>query len=340
MAEASVPVPDKPSVIFEYSGQAAEENAKILCWHGYDLGRLIDSELTLTLGYGSEFRPLSQLEKVVGGHPNFQALSEFLTSGMPYHFSEEISEEEREAKLLGILDRGSHKSATKDSAKVSELLGKDVHYGFSLPVPRRVVPSIKNASAQPLGLARQFSLQSDGSRKLKYRLTQDLSFFLDVLGLGKRRSINDRIDHSYYSEMIFGWCLSRILHFIISLWIHHPNIRIHMSKYDCSDAYRRMAHSARAAAQTISAHLDLAFIALRLTFGGAPNPAAFTLFSEMVTDLANEISQCTEWDPATLNSPAQPETPIPNRLLAAGLGPLRCCMADGGRPSPSCNRPS
>ena len=47
------------------------------------------------------------------------------------------------------------------------------------------------------------------------------------------------------------------------------------------------------------------------------------MFSELVTDLANKIAQCTEWNPGELKSPAQPETPTPVRLpvdipIAAG----------------------
>ena len=34
-----------------------------------------------------------------------------------------------------------------------------------------------------------------------------------------------------------------------------------------------------------------AYIAVRLAFGGAPNPPTFTNFSDLVTDLPNEISQ-------------------------------------------------
>jgi hypothetical protein len=34
----------------------------------------------------------------------------------------------------------------------------------------------------------------------------------------------------------------------------------------------------------------------------------------MVTDLANEITQCDEWDPSALHSPAQPVAPAPVRL--------------------------
>ena len=38
------------------------------------------------------------------------------------------------------------------------------------------------------------------------------------------------------------------------------------------------------------------------------------MFSEIVTDLANEIAQYTEWDPSELRSPAQPDKPEPIRL--------------------------
>jgi hypothetical protein len=86
-------------------------------------------------------------------------------------------------------------------------------------------------------------------------------------------------------------------------------VRILGYKYDYSDAYRRVAHSATAAVQTFAIHGETAFLALRLTFDGSPNPPAFC-----VTDLSNEISQCSEWDPRETHSPAQPQTPAPKRI--------------------------
>jgi hypothetical protein len=40
-------------------------------------------------------------------------------------------------------------------------------------------------------------------------------------------------------------------------------------------------------------------------------PTKLLSLSKIVTDLANEISLCKEWDPKILRSPAQPVTPIP-----------------------------
>lgn len=167
---------------------------------------------------------------------------------------------------------------------------------------------MKGGAAQPLGLVSQWTLTPDGSRILKDRMTQDLSF----AALDSDHAINKRVDMAAYPEMVYGWCLPRLFHFIFALRNHHPNKRIFIAKYDYSDAYRRMAHSAQAAAQTIPAIGEAAFIALCLPFGGSPNPPAWCAVSEMVTDLANEISQCDNWDHHTeLFSPAQPNTPAP-----------------------------
>lgn len=127
-------------------------------------------------------------------------------------------------------------------------------------------------------------------------------------------SINSRIDMEQYPEMVYGWALPRIIHFIVALRLKWPERTIFMSKYDYSDAYRRMAHSALAVAQTITTCLAFAFVYFRMTFGGSPNPPTWCNFSEMVADLANEISLCQDWDPDQLRSPDQPDTPEPKRM--------------------------
>ena len=143
-------------------------------------------------------------------------------------------------------------------------------------------------------------------------MTQDLSFSSRTAA--EPVSINIRIDMKAYAEMLYGWCMPRLTHYVLALRRKYPNLRILICKYDYSDAYRRIAHSGEAAAQTIAVHDGLAYLSLRLTFGGSPNPPTWCLFSEIVTDLANEISQCAEWDPNELRSPVQPTTPEPKRL--------------------------
>ena len=304
--------PSKPPIVFEVSVKAAEENARLLERFGWDLSKLIEAHSGSTLGYGSEFRTVEELTPLLKRHPNFPELSNLITNGMSYVFGRDLDATTKREELQTLIDRGNHKSAKEESDKVNELLAKDVLHGFSIPLPVSSIPNIRGAAVQPLGIVKQWTVTHDGTRAEKFRLTQDLSFTSNKEG--PSRSINDRVDMTAYAEMVYGWCLQRIFHFVVSMRTHHPTKSILISKYDYSDAYRRIAHSASAAVQTIAIVGWMAYLCLRLTFGGSPNPPAWCLFSEIVTDLANEIGDCRAWDPLKTFSPAQPTVPAPIRL--------------------------
>jgi hypothetical protein len=296
-----------PPLKFATDEKSLRHNDEILGRFDFDLSELLDHLADTTLGYGSEFRPISQLQKIFGQHANFPFFRSVLQKGMSYMFSSDISEEVRRTELVGQMERGNHKSATSNPGITKKALETDVRHGFALPLPAATVHKIPGAMVQPCGLASQFSLQADGSRKLKHRLTHDLSYQLETQG---KVSVNSRVDMQQYPEMIFGWCLPRIVHFIVALRLAFPTKRILIAKYDFSDAYRRIAHSSSAAVQSIIVWAGIAFLALRLSFGGSPNPPTWCSFSEMVTDLSNEIPL----DAAAaegLRSPGQPETPTP-----------------------------
>jgi hypothetical protein len=307
-------VPKKSSVHFRSSPRAVQANAELLAKYDFDLERLLDSESGTTVDYDSEFRPIPPLKQLMGDHPIFGPLAQHRKwNGLPllpnYH--------SRRA-------RGNHKSAKNEPDQIDRLLKKEVDHGFAIPVPIDIVAKIKHSSVQPIGLAKQLGLSSDRTRKIKYRMTQDLSYSHTRTAKGLPVFVNGRIGMDAYSEMIFGWCLLHIIHLILLLRLHFPHSRILISKYDYSDAYRRMTHSASAAAQTIAVSAGLALIAhLRWL----SKPPSWTLFSVMVTDLANEITQCAEWEPSELHSPAQPIAPAPVHLsesisiaLASPLG--------------------
>ena len=48
---------------------------------------------------------------------------------------------------------------------------------------------------------------------------------------------------------------------------------------------------------------DLAFLSFRLTFGGSPCPFLWCPVAEAVTDLANNILSCKEWDQLKVHIP-------------------------------------
>ena len=69
-------------------------------------------------------------------------------------------------------------------------------------------------------------------------------------------------------EMIYGWCLPRILHFLVAVRLANPYQVIFISKYDYSDACRRIvAHSAKAAVHAIVVHDNLSPLAAANVWG-------------------------------------------------------------------------
>jgi hypothetical protein len=322
LASTPCPVPAKSTVLFEVSPDAAQHNAELLRAVDYDMTKFLEGQRGTTLDFGAEFRSVEALRPLLGRHPNFEELAIVITSGMPYRYAQDIDDDTREKEMLAMIARGNHKSAQANPEQVGRLLSKDVVHGFSMVLPIEVVPLIPGAMVQPTGLAEQWVLNEEGERMIKYRITQDLTYA--ETDKDSQISVNSRIDMGEYKEMIYGWCLPRIIHFIVALRLAWPLTAIFICKYDYSDAYRRIAHSAKAVAQTITTLGVLAFIYIRLTFGGSPNAPTWCCFSETVTDLANEISMCKDWDPSTLRSPDQPVTPEPKRLDASvPFGPAR-----------------
>ncbi|OEU05830.1 hypothetical protein FRACYDRAFT_257959 [Fragilariopsis cylindrus CCMP1102] len=218
-----------------------------------------------------------------------------------------LAEDERMAELEAQVLRGNHKSATSDPEGTDKMTGKDVKKGFSLPFPASIVTKIKQGLVQPAGKVSQHSLTATGSRMLKDRLTHDLSFWLTE----DYASVNSRCDFDKYPPIIYGSCLIRTIHYIVALRAAFPDERILISKFDFSDAYRRMAHDAAAAAQSILIVNHIAYLALRLSFGGAMNPAAWSCCSEMITDLSNELPLMEDWNPEEICSPDQHKVQAP-----------------------------
>ena len=75
------------------------------------------------------------------------------------------------SEMWAILERGNHKSAQENSDHVKKLLGTDVLRGFSLPLPVDVIPKLQGAMVQPLGMVTQSTIDEEGKRIPKLRLT-------------------------------------------------------------------------------------------------------------------------------------------------------------------------
>ena len=286
VAGAKCSTPRAPQVKFGTTPQDLSDNLAYLENCDWDFEEVFARHRGTTVDHGSEFRPVADLAVFLGKHPYFSELSRMFENGFEYHLSKELSEVERREELQAQLDRGNHKSATENETEVGMLLESDVRHGFVFPVWEEAIPKVKGSMLQPGGMVRQLSLKADGSRKVKNRFTHDLSFAIT----SENASINARIDMSRYTDMVYGWCFQRILHYLAALRSAHPSTRIYLSKFDYSDAYKRISQSPQATAATVVRFGRVAYFCWRMVFGGSPNPAGFSCFSETLTDLANEIA--------------------------------------------------
>jgi hypothetical protein len=243
-----VPTPAWSLIHFDIHPTALHHNSSLLADCNYNFAQFLNLHPATTLSPRLEFCPLAQLSLLLGPHPNFPELAKMVTTGMPYHYKIELSETACATEVRAMLAWGNHKSAKDKPAAVNQLLLKDVSHGFSVPILPSTVPWLLHALVQPFSIAKQTTLTKEGKCTLKYRLTQDLSYSLT----GTHISMNSCIDMNCYPKMIYGWCLTQIIHFIIALRAHYPHTCILISKYDYSDAYHCIAHSAEAAIQSIT----------------------------------------------------------------------------------------
>jgi hypothetical protein len=238
VAGTAVQPPKAPPIKFATDNKSLADNAGLLEKFGSDIAKLLDHFADTTIGYGSELQPAEQVQKIFGGHPNFGFFKETLEKGMNYFFHTKISEEQRVLELEANLEWGNHKSATSKPEIIEKQLLKDVHHGFSFhPFPSGMVRKLKGALVQPCGLASQFALKAKGLREEKHRLTHDLSYKIT----GKGISVNNQVNMSQFPEMIFGWCLPQIIHFVVALRIAYPSSQILIAKYNFSDTYQQIA---------------------------------------------------------------------------------------------------
>jgi hypothetical protein len=115
--------------------------------------------------------------------------------------------------------------------------------------------------------------------------------------------VNSRVKCSELLPLYYGGCLSRLLHYIVSVHLRHPKVRILGGKSDIKSAYHRVSLQGDTAAKCSIMYQEFALPSLCLTFGGSPCPNEFCAFSELCTDLANDLLHAPDWDPEKLSSP-------------------------------------
>jgi hypothetical protein len=309
----SCPLPayEAPSFEFRMDQSAAATNWKILQQHNGDLKQALAAQSRSQLGYGSEFRPTEILEPLFQSHCLWPNMKSILDDGAAFPL-EPINEDLRKLDLTEALAMGNHKGATKEPQILENLMKEDVFRGYSLPIPLNKVVEIPGAIMAPQNVARQNTIDETGKIVGKDRLTHDQSWTYS----SQAPSMNDRVREDELTPVQFGRTMIRVIHYIVNTRRRHPEAKMYMNKFDWKAAYRRAHVSSEMAVQTITQMISapIAFIALRLTFGGRACPSRWCDLAEPTIDLANDLLACTSWDPNELHSPIQEKVPIPVSL--------------------------
>jgi hypothetical protein len=101
---------------------------------------------------------------------------------------------------------------------------------------------------------------------------------------------------------MFGFCLKRIIHYIISIRQRHPTNRVLVGNLDWKSAYRRAHLSGQTYLESITQVNGFLIAFLRMPFGGKPCPSQWIHISEMACDLMNPLIPDLTWSPSSLRS--------------------------------------
>jgi hypothetical protein len=199
------------------------------------------------------------------------------------------------------LARGNHKSAQQFLAILRALNSTDVEHGYSFCLPEAALSKIDGAAVAPHGIVHQGTINKLGQYMFKGQ-----AHARPVLLRPTGRAIHKRsVHHGRTHAMRLQPPLLRIIHFILHLRRTSPKTRIFIQKIDFKSAYQRMHLTTDMAAKCITVVGGLAFVSLRLPFGGRACPSLWSDVSETITDLSNALALDTTWDPDTLHSPLQ-----------------------------------
>ena len=175
---------------------------------------------------------------------------------------------------------------------------KEIGLGFQFVFDKSIINKLPDAVVTPYGVACQSTINDLMELITKYRPTHNLSN-----EESPNNSVNDCLERDDLPELFYGWCLSRLLHYIHALRMLRPDIAIVISKVDIKAAHRRCTQRSDLACMSITSIDDFAVMILREPFGGAVCPFSFRdIVSEPATDLGNDLL-ASDWDETKFYSP-------------------------------------
>jgi hypothetical protein len=150
-----------PSILFQATTQAASRIWELLCEKGGSLARLLLDQPFSVLSPGSEYRPVTALAKLLGGHPLWPRGNDVLSHGASYPL-EDYSDGEMALDLSKQLARGNHKSVQQCLAVLTALNSTNTEHGSSFCLLLAVLSEIARAAVAPPGIVHQGTINELG----------------------------------------------------------------------------------------------------------------------------------------------------------------------------------
>jgi hypothetical protein len=308
-----------PPFRFDMSQSAEAFNTALLRHHSYDVHRIITMDNTICTP-GIEFKPTKLLDLLFHRHSLWPFARNVLSNGAELSFLHDIDDTQRQLENDALINFNSHNKAKLHNDIVHDSIATDVSYGFAAPILINSINDIPGSMVCPLGIAQQTTLSPEGLRIPKNRLTHDQTFSV----LETSQSVNKTLNIKAYPDLIYGFCLRWIIYQVLALRHHFPNQSILIAKYDIKQAFRRVHYSGSAATKCIAVFEEIAYLQLRMTFGGSNCPTTWCSISKLIADLSNDIIDSSDWDPTTLHWDHQHLVP-PKSYLDSNI-PFATCL--------------
>ncbi len=180
---------------------------------------------------------------------------------------EPINDKCRLADVREALIFGNYKGASMKTDLLLQLMLKDVHFGYCLPLPLAMTKKIPGILIAPMNIQHQNTINEFGRIVTKDPQTHNQSF-----KWSSGTSVNSRVKTEEILPCLFGACIKRIVNWVVTARRLFPNVLILASKINFKLAFRRCHLNAATVTQTCTQLIEIGILLMMLwlSFGSKP----------------------------------------------------------------------
>lgn len=300
------PTPTASRFMFECTKEAATHNSSIIEEANFDLAQALLQEPNSVTSPNFEFRNTDLLSDLftLGSENTKDKLEKMVNTGIEYPI-DHSNYKEKVSDLQSSIEKSNNSSTRGNEEFLTSAISKEVNRGWQIPILVSTLKKLTGAGRIKIGVATRTFLDAAGKLFEKLRMTHDCSQAQE-----SGHSVNNLCDKDKQEKTRYGRALYRFLFNIHNARYHYPTIPILQAKFDLDSAYRRCFARLRDALLCCTMFMGLAFILLRLPFGSSPAAGEFSVLTEFIADLANQLVLDPTWDPWTMHSNLVQDIPM------------------------------